>query len=169
MPAKSTQAVSSSITVVVDHFSDAVLMNPIVGQQSREPWLQEWHTKNLGRLPGLKFMRTLWVCHISGWALPLHGHQAPHDSPSALRRPTGSSGSPPQNSTRSQPSSAGPSTPSRSLSARRPKSWLPSPPRWLYWRLRITRTRRPLSKLGFPVETIPPDFGLAIVSCASTR
>ena len=28
--------------------------------------LREWHTNNLGRLPGLKFMRTLWVCNISG-------------------------------------------------------------------------------------------------------
>lgn len=28
--------------------------------------MQEWHTKNLGRLPGLKFMRTLWVCNVSG-------------------------------------------------------------------------------------------------------
>ena len=25
-----------------------------------------WHTKNLGRLPGLKFMRTLWVCEVAG-------------------------------------------------------------------------------------------------------
>jgi len=24
------------------------------------------HTYNLGRLPGLKFMRTLWVCNVSG-------------------------------------------------------------------------------------------------------
>ena len=24
------------------------------------------HTNSLGRLPGLKFMRTLWVCNISG-------------------------------------------------------------------------------------------------------
>src|SRR5207249_7201089 len=28
--------------------------------------LREWHTNNLGRLPGLKFMRTLWVCDIAG-------------------------------------------------------------------------------------------------------
>jgi hemoglobin len=27
---------------------------------------REWHTKNLGRLPGLKFMRTLWVSNVSG-------------------------------------------------------------------------------------------------------
>jgi hemoglobin len=51
---------------VVDYFSDAVVKNPIVGQGSKNPQLREWHTKNLGRLPGLKFMRTLWVCNISG-------------------------------------------------------------------------------------------------------
>jgi hemoglobin len=55
-----------AIAAVVDHFSDAVVKNPIVGQKSKNPRLQEWHTKNLGRLPGLKFMRTLWVCNVSG-------------------------------------------------------------------------------------------------------
>ena len=55
-----------AIAAVVDHFSDAVVKNPIVGQKSKNPQLAEWHTKNLGRLPGLKFMRTLWVCNISG-------------------------------------------------------------------------------------------------------
>jgi hemoglobin len=55
-----------AIAAVVDHFSDAVVQNPIVGQRSENPDLREWHTNNLGRLPGLKFMRTLWVCDISG-------------------------------------------------------------------------------------------------------
>ena len=55
-----------SIAAVIDHFSDAVVQNPIVGQKSGNPALREWHTNNLGRLPGLKFMRTLWVCNISG-------------------------------------------------------------------------------------------------------
>jgi hemoglobin len=55
-----------AIAAVVDHFSDAVVRNPIVGQQSENPALREWHTNNLGRLPGLKFMRTLWVCNVSG-------------------------------------------------------------------------------------------------------
>ena len=55
-----------AIAAVVDHFSDAVVKNPIVGQKSKNLQLREWHTKNLGRLPGLKFMRTLWVCNISG-------------------------------------------------------------------------------------------------------
>ena len=55
-----------AIAAVVDHFSDAVVRNPIVGQTSENPALREWHTNNLGRLPGLKFMRTLWVCDIAG-------------------------------------------------------------------------------------------------------
>lgn len=55
-----------AIAMVVDHFSDAVVKNPVVGQNSKNPQLREWHTKSLGRLPGLKFMRTLWVCKVSG-------------------------------------------------------------------------------------------------------
>ncbi|MDP9813136.1 hemoglobin [Rhizobium tibeticum] len=55
-----------AIAAVVDHFSDAVVKNPVVGRESKNPQLREWHTKNLGRLPGLKFMRTLWVCDITG-------------------------------------------------------------------------------------------------------
>ncbi len=55
-----------AIAAVVDHFSDALIKNPIVGETSENPQLREWHTKNLGRLPGLKFMRTLWVCEVSG-------------------------------------------------------------------------------------------------------
>ncbi len=55
-----------AIAAVVDHFSDAIVRNPVVGQASQNPALREWHTDNLGRLPGLKFMRTLWVCEISG-------------------------------------------------------------------------------------------------------
>lgn len=55
-----------AIAAVVDHFSDAIVRNPLVGQQSANPGLREWHTNNLGRLPGLKFMRTLWVCAVAG-------------------------------------------------------------------------------------------------------
>ena len=55
-----------AIAAVVDHFSEAVVLNPIVGQKSENPDLREWHTNNLGRLPGLKFMRTLWVCNVAG-------------------------------------------------------------------------------------------------------
>ena len=55
-----------AIAGVIDHFSDAVVQNAIVGKSSKNPALREWHTKNLGRLPGLKFMRTLWVCNVAG-------------------------------------------------------------------------------------------------------
>ena len=55
-----------AIAAVVDHFSDAVVKNPVVGQKSKNPQLRDWHTKNLERLPGLKFMRTLWVCNAAG-------------------------------------------------------------------------------------------------------
>ena len=55
-----------AIAAVVNHFSDALVQNPIVGQQSANPELRRWHTQCLDRLPGLKFMRTLWVCNISG-------------------------------------------------------------------------------------------------------
>jgi hemoglobin len=55
-----------AIAAVVNHFSDAVVKNPIVGQKSKNPQLRDWHTKNLKRLPGLKFMRTLWVAEVSG-------------------------------------------------------------------------------------------------------
>jgi len=55
-----------AIAAVIDHFSEAVVQNPIVGQRSENSALREWHTNNLGRLPGLKFMRTLWVCTVAG-------------------------------------------------------------------------------------------------------
>ena len=55
-----------AIAAVVDRFSEAIVRNPIVGERSANPALREWHTDNLGRLPGLKFMRTLWVCDIAG-------------------------------------------------------------------------------------------------------
>jgi hemoglobin len=55
-----------AIAAVVEHFSEAVVQNSIVGQKSENPALRESHTNNLGRLPGLKFMRTLWVCNVAG-------------------------------------------------------------------------------------------------------
>jgi len=55
-----------AIAAVVDHFSDAIVANPIVGKTSKNPELRKWHTQSLDRLPGLKFMRTLWVCAAAG-------------------------------------------------------------------------------------------------------
>ena len=64
-----------AIAAVVDHFSDAIVQNPIVGQQSENAQLREWHTSNLGRLPGLRFMRTLWVCEVAGCTPAIRRHQ----------------------------------------------------------------------------------------------
>jgi hemoglobin len=55
-----------AIAAVVDHFSDALIQNPKVGQGSENPALRDWTTKQLDRLPGLKWMRTLWVCNVAG-------------------------------------------------------------------------------------------------------
>ena len=55
-----------AIAAVVNAFSDALIQDPIVGQGSANPILRDWHTNSLARLPGLKFMRTLWVCEVTG-------------------------------------------------------------------------------------------------------
>jgi hemoglobin len=55
-----------AIAAVVDRFSDALIENPIAGKGSANPALREWHNESLDRLPGLKFMRTLWVCNVAG-------------------------------------------------------------------------------------------------------
>lgn len=55
-----------AIAGVVDYFSDEIIKDPVAGAQSTNPALRQWHTAQLGRLPGLKFMRTLWVATVSG-------------------------------------------------------------------------------------------------------
>ena len=122
-----------AIAAVVDHFSDAVVKNPIVGQKSKNPQLREWHTKNLGRLPGLKFMRTLWVCNISGGPFQFTATK-PGKTPLGLEEAHRDLRISPRNSMRSQRNSDGLWTTSRSRSPRRPKFWQLSPP---------TKTRSP--------------------------
>ena len=55
-----------AIAAVVDHFSDAVIENAMVGKLSQNPRLRQWSVEQPERLPGLKFMRTLWVCNVAG-------------------------------------------------------------------------------------------------------
>jgi Bacterial-like globin. len=69
-----------AIAGVVDHFSDAVVRNAIAGQGSDNPALREWHTAKLARLPGLKFMRTLWLCHVAGGPFEYVGTKPGHDA-----------------------------------------------------------------------------------------
>jgi hemoglobin len=49
-----------AIAMVVDRFSDKIVENP---KLNVNPQLREWNGKGL--LPGLKFMRTLWLCAVA--------------------------------------------------------------------------------------------------------
>jgi hemoglobin len=54
-----------AIAAVVDHFSDALLKNPKI--VNANPELKQWHTVSYReRLPGLKFLRTLWSVSVAG-------------------------------------------------------------------------------------------------------
>ena len=56
-----------AIAAVVDYFSDEILKDPIAGRRSPNPRLRQWSTQQAAtRLPGLKWMRTLWVAAASG-------------------------------------------------------------------------------------------------------
>lgn len=55
-----------AISAVVNHFSDALIENDKVGRNSPNPYLRDWSRTKLDRLPGLKFMRTLWLASLSG-------------------------------------------------------------------------------------------------------
>lgn len=55
-----------AIAKVVNRFSDTIVNDPIAGKNSTNPALREWHNNKLDRLPGLKFMRTLWVAAVAG-------------------------------------------------------------------------------------------------------
>ena len=55
-----------AIAAVVDRFSDAIIENAMVGRLSENEALRRWSVEQTDRLPGLKFMRTLWVAAISG-------------------------------------------------------------------------------------------------------
>ncbi len=74
-----------AIAAVVNRFSDEVVKNSKVGQTSKNPNLMEWHTKKLDRLPGLKFMRTLWVCDASGGPMKYTGTK-PGQTPLGLEK-----------------------------------------------------------------------------------
>ena len=69
-----------AIAAVIDHFSDAVVKNAVAGQGSDNPALRAWHTQQLTRLPGLKFMRTLWVCNVSGGPYEYVATKPGHDA-----------------------------------------------------------------------------------------
>ncbi len=71
-----------AIAAVVDRFSDAIITNPKLNEN---PALKAWNqTDAPTRLPGIKFMRTIWIAALTGGpfaytGLPLHdAHQRFH-------------------------------------------------------------------------------------------
>jgi hemoglobin len=74
-----------AIAAVVNRFSDEVVKNRVAGQMSQNPALREWHTKELERLPGLKWMRTLWVCAVAGGPFQYTGTK-PGSTPMGLEK-----------------------------------------------------------------------------------
>jgi hemoglobin len=63
-----------AIAAVIDHFSDQLLKNAKV--VNANPELKEWHTETFQRrLPGLKFLRTLWVCAQAGGPFQYTGQE----------------------------------------------------------------------------------------------
>ena len=54
-----------AISAVVDYFSDQLVEQDTL--KGENPRIEEWNeTQAAARLPGLKFLRTLWLCDIAG-------------------------------------------------------------------------------------------------------
>jgi hemoglobin len=69
-----------AISAVVNRFSDAIITNPKLNEN---PALKAWNeTEAAVRLPGLKFMRSLWVASLAGGPFEYTGlplDEAHHD------------------------------------------------------------------------------------------
>lgn len=54
-----------AISAVVDHFSDQLVEKGTIDEQNQQ--IKDWNENEaVSRLPGLKFLRTLWVSAIAG-------------------------------------------------------------------------------------------------------
>ena len=77
-----------AIAAVVDHFSEAIVQNPIVGQTSENPLLREWHTNNLGRLRASSSCAPVGVQRRGG--PQQYAATKPGSTPLVWKRPTAS-------------------------------------------------------------------------------
>jgi len=63
-----------AIAAVSDNFSDRLLKNPKIVEAN--PELREWHTVTFHtRLPGLKWLRTLWLASLAGGPFQYTGRE----------------------------------------------------------------------------------------------
>jgi hemoglobin len=74
-----------AIAAVVDRFSDEIMKDAKVGKYSTNPYLKEWATRQEQRMPGLKFMRSLWVCAAAGGPMKYAGTR-PGKTPMGLEK-----------------------------------------------------------------------------------
>ena len=69
-----------AIAAVVDHFSDSVVKNPIVGQKSKNPQLAGVAHQKSGTTARTQVYADLVGLRCVGWSVPILGHQAWHDA-----------------------------------------------------------------------------------------
>jgi hemoglobin len=63
-----------AISAVVEYFSDQLVERGTI--EGQNPNIKDWNESQVAsRLPGLKFLRTLWVCAISGGPFEYTGLQ----------------------------------------------------------------------------------------------
>ena len=120
-----------AIAAVVDHFSDAIVQNPILGQRLENPERRAWHTKQL--LSRLEVHATLWACNVAGGTFSFAATK-PGSTPLGLEEAHRTSRSLQGSSMRSQPSWHVRSTTSGFLRVRKASSWLRSLPIRAKWR-----------------------------------
>jgi hemoglobin len=61
-----------AISAVVDYFSDQLVERRTIAEQN--PNIKDWNeNRAASRLPGLKFLRTLWLCAIAGGPFEYNG------------------------------------------------------------------------------------------------
>src|SRR5947199_181718 len=76
-----------AIAAVIEHFSEAVVRNPIAGQESENPELREWSTNEPDRLPGLKYAHPVGLRHWRRTA-EIRRHETRHNSSRLGRSPS---------------------------------------------------------------------------------
>ena len=69
-----------AIATVVDHFSDAVVKNPIVGQKSKKSAVPGMAHQEAGKAARPQVHANAVGLQRFGWAFPVQGHQARHDT-----------------------------------------------------------------------------------------
>lgn len=55
-----------NIAAVTDHFIDSLAEDPVVGENTSNPYLKDWYENKNWRSAGFKVLNTLWICEKAG-------------------------------------------------------------------------------------------------------